>query len=270
MKAGKLHNNYAGAIEKNKALKAVSRQNALDKAKATKGVLDEIQVRTNMGDSSQVDEAVMISFLLALTKNISDGFSLYRNYIRELSIQDKDKNLSPVEKKLSTLKDLEEAQAKMERYSALMIKRHALEERLEKLKENSTKPNEGFANKEQEKKSLSSELKQIYDGLDKIYTVYGFEKDPDGFMQALDKSREKWFGVGASFLNDAEHGKNDDFKTIAEKAGMSILNDKVESVMDFVNGVTKTLADEEGKATMESLVKEGKELFSSAAQTNLV
>lgn len=270
MKAGKLHNNYAGEIEKKQVTKDLSRTTALAKAKATKGVFDDIQTRMTMGDSPQVDESVMISFLLALTKNISDGFSLYQKYIRELVTQDKDKKLSPIDKKLATLKDLENAQEKMERYTALMVKRKAYEKRLEELKENGAKPSDGFANKEQEQKSLISQLKEVNSGLEKIYDAYDFAKNPDGFMEALNKSREKWFGVGASFLSEAEEGVNGDFATIAQKAGVSILNAKIEDVMEVVNSVTKTLAQEEGKITMKSLVEEGTRLSAPDAQTNLI
>lgn len=265
----KLSNNYDVALKEQSAKKAISQQNVVKKAKEAKGALDDLHAKINLGDSPQVNEAVMISFLLAIAKNIGDGFSLYKKYITDLSEKDKDKKLSPLDKKLATLKDLENAQERMSKYTALMLRREALEKRAEELKDNSTKANPEYTTKEQEKKSIASKLKETYDGLNEIYDAYGFTQNPEGFMQALDKSREKWFGVGASFLSDAELGKTDDLINMAEKAGVSLLSGKVEDVMGFINGITKTLASEEGKTTIENLVKEGTELSTANAQPTL-
>jgi len=268
MKSPPLKNNYAQKIGKKAIKKEIAQGEVLKKAKATKNAIDEINTRLTMGDSPQVEEAVMISFLLALTKNISEAFSLYRKYLSDLATENQKQ--SPIERKLATLSDLEKAQERMERYTALMVQKKAYEKRLEELKENSATPNEGFANKEQEKKSLMSKLKETHDGLEKIYEGYDFAKNPDAFIESLNKSREKWFGVGASVLSEAEQGENSNFISIAQQAGVSVLNDKVEDIMGVVNNVTKVLAQEEGKITMESLVQEEAALSAPSTQTSLV
>lgn len=262
----KLGNSYDIALKNKDLKKQLNRQNVQNKAKKTKSALEDMHTRINLGDSPQVEEAVMISFLLALSKNLAEGFSLYQQYVKDLVKANKDKQMAPIDKKLATLNDLEKAQERMNKYTALMMQKKELEKRAEELNHSSTKANPEFTTKEQERKSIASKLKETYDGLNEIYDAYGYAKNPEAFMQALDKSREKWFGVGASVLKDAEMGNTTDLLNMAEKTGLSIMSSKLEDVMGFINNITKTLVNEEKTASLQSLVKEGMELSNTLEQ----
>lgn len=239
---GQLGNKYAEMKAEFEAKKEV----LLSRLKKVAKNMQDASAKMNMGDDGKVDEAVLISFFAALYGDTANAYQAFRELYLQNKLNANEEMQDRLQQKIDRLKDFQEANKRIQRYTALNIEKSKLQQKLDE---------PGLTANEQ--RNHESRLSEVMGNMKEISAFYGYESDRD-FLKELERSEQKWYGEdGAEVLKELRGLTPETESTVLGGAidPDDLLRDS-ELSSEVVNRVMNGLADSRGMNLLQEMVEE--------------